>query len=209
MPPSGCARAIPERHLRRASASSSSRATSSVLFFLMDHSTWDTWGAMLIGPVLFVAALPALARQARREGDRRVFWFLVAALAVKMLFSLFRWYHAFYVVETGGRARLRPARHRRSRTGSSHGNYRTGLSAILSDTNFIRLFTGIIYTVIRPSVIAGFLDLRLARVLGDLLLLPRLRARRCPRGTAGATPAGCSSCRRSCSGRRASARSRG
>ncbi len=126
-----------------------------LLFYLMDRTSWDSWGAMLVGPVLFVATLPALARQARREGDRRVFWFLVAALSVKMAFSLFRWFHAFHVVEKADARSF-------DNFGTDiaerflHGNFDPQLGN-LYDTNFIRLFTGIVYTIIRPSVIAGFL----------------------------------------------------
>jgi hypothetical protein len=125
------------------------------LFFLMDRSTYDSWGAMLIGPLLFVLTLPALARQARREGDPRLFWFLVAALFVKMLFSLLRWYHAFNVVEKAD-ARSYDDFGTQIALRFLDGNFDSGLENLL-DTNFIRLLTGIVYTVIRPSVIAGFL----------------------------------------------------
>jgi hypothetical protein len=125
------------------------------LFFLMDRSTYDSWGAMLIGPLLFVLTLPALARQARREGDPRLFWFLVGALSVKMLFSLFRWFHAFNVVG-GADARAYDDFGTQIALRFLDGNFDSGLENLL-DTNFIRLFTGIVYTVIRPSVISGFL----------------------------------------------------
>jgi hypothetical protein len=126
-----------------------------LLFHLMDTSTYDSWGAMFIGPVLFVLTLPALARQARREGDPRLFWFLVAALALKMCFSLFRWYHAFNVVEKAD-ARAYDAVGTQIAERFLDGNFDPGLESLM-DTNFIRLLTGIIYTVIRPSVVAGFL----------------------------------------------------
>jgi hypothetical protein len=124
-------------------------------FFLMDRASWDAWGAMLIGPVLFVVTLPALARQARREGDRRVFWFLTAALAVKFAFSLFRYYSAFVIVGKADAVAY-------DRAGTEialrflGGDFTSGLSS-LTDTNFIRFFTGVIYTVIRPSAVSGFL----------------------------------------------------
>ena len=55
------------------------------LLILMGTSTYDTWGGVLIAPVLFLATLPALRRQAVREGDPRLFtllcWGLVAKLA--------------------------------------------------------------------------------------------------------------------------------
>jgi hypothetical protein len=126
-----------------------------LLFFLMDRSTYDSWGAMLIGPVLFVLTLPALARQARREGNPRVFWILVGALAVKMCFSLFRWFHAFNVVN-GADARGYDQAGTLIAVRFLNGNFDPGLESLL-DTNFIRLLTGIVYTVIRPSVISGFL----------------------------------------------------
>jgi hypothetical protein len=127
----------------------------SLLFYLMDRSTYDSWGAMFVGPLLFVATLPALARQARREGDPRVFWILVGALTAKMLFSLFRWYHA-YNFAAGADARSYDIFGTRIAEGFLDGNFDTGLGTLL-DTNFVRLFTGVVYTVIRPSVISGFL----------------------------------------------------
>ena len=126
-----------------------------LLLYLMQHSTWDLWGAMFVGPVLFLTTLPALAHQAEREGDARVFRFLVAALVVKMLFSLWRFYHGFYVVD------LADARaYDRIGTGIATrflaGDFDSGLGGFL-DSNWIRLFTGVTYTVIRPSVVAGYL----------------------------------------------------
>ena len=125
-----------------------------LLFYLMRNSTYDTWGAMFVGPILFAATLPALARQARREEDNRVLWILVAALAVKMLVSLVRYYHGFYIVDKADAQSY-------DRFGTQiaerflHGRG-SGLPN-LSDTNWIRFFTGVIYTVIRPSVVSGFL----------------------------------------------------
>lgn len=127
---------------------------TALLFYLMRDSSYDAWGAMFVGPVLFAATLPALARQARREEDSRVLWILVAALAVKMLVSLFRYYHGFYVVDKSD-----------ARSYDTYGTQiaerfldgrGSGLSNLL-ETNWIRFFTGVIYTVIRPSVVSGFL----------------------------------------------------
>lgn len=127
----------------------------SLLLYLMETSNYDTWGAMLIGPVLFVATLPALARQARREGDPRLFWFLVAALTAKMLFSLFRWWHGFNIAAAAD-AKSYDLYGTQIAERFLDGNFDPGLETLV-DTNFIRLFTGIVYTIIRPSVISGFL----------------------------------------------------
>jgi hypothetical protein len=129
---------------------------STVLIFLMQRGSYDAWSSMIIGPILFAVSLPALARQAKREGDPRVFRFLVLALAVKLAVSLFR----LFVVSSvyGGIA---------DATGYSgwgvkiseafrSGHFVTGLAS-LSDTNFIRFLTGVVYTAIGPSEVGGFL----------------------------------------------------
>ena len=126
-----------------------------LLLYLMRQSTWDTWGAMFVGPALFLATLPALSRQAKREGDARVFRFLVLALIVKMLFSLFRFYHGFYVVN-GADARDYDQFGTQISARFLAGNFDSGLGGVL-DSNWIRLFTGIVYTGIRPSVVSGYL----------------------------------------------------
>ena len=126
-----------------------------VLFFPMSRSSWNVWAAAFIAPAVVLASLSAFARQARREGNPRVYTFLVVALLVKLAFSAFRWYHAFYVVRKadaqeydrwGGEIATRFLR----------GDFTTGLDNLL-DTNFIRLFTGGLYTLIRPSALGGFL----------------------------------------------------
>ena len=125
------------------------------LLYLMQHQTWDMWGAMFIGPALFIATLPALARQARREDDVRVFHLLVAALAVKMLFSVLRYYHGFHLGEgSDGQAYDRVGTEISARFLA--GDFDSGLGNLL-DSNWIRLYTGLIYTVIRPSAVSGYL----------------------------------------------------
>src|SRR5438093_8105289 len=60
------------------------------LIILMTRTTYDTWGGALVAPVLFLATLPSLAKQAAREHDRMLFWLLVAALIAKLLASFLR-----------------------------------------------------------------------------------------------------------------------
>jgi len=124
-------------------------------FLLIEGSTYDIWGAMLVGPVLFVLALPVLSRQARREGDARVFWLLTLALAVKFGFSVFRYYHGFYVVN-GADARGYDDYGTDIALRFLDGDFGSGLEN-LTESNFVRFFTGLIYTVIRPSALSGFL----------------------------------------------------
>jgi hypothetical protein len=116
--------------------------------------SYDVWVVVLLGPMLFVATLPALGRQALREQNPRLFWFLVSALVLKLVSSLVRYYITFEVYERAdardyhewGVTLFRQFRDL---------NFETDLD-LLSSTNFIRYFTGLVYAVIGPSKLGGF-----------------------------------------------------
>jgi hypothetical protein len=116
----------------------------------------DASAAMLISPILILISLPILARRARLEGDRRLFWLLVAALVLKLVGAFVRYYVAFDVY--GGVADA--AGYHDFGVGIADrfrdGMFDTGLPD-LSGTNFIRFFTGIVYTVIGSTSLGGFL----------------------------------------------------
>jgi hypothetical protein len=117
---------------------------------------YGAWGAVLLVPVLVALTLPMLARQSARENDRRLFWILVLALAVKLIGALIRDYVAFDVY--GGVAdaasyhqwgvELAPQLRQL--------NFDTILPT-LTGTDFIRFFTGLVYAVFGPSRLGGFL----------------------------------------------------
>jgi hypothetical protein len=126
------------------------------LMYLMANGSYDTWGALLLGPVLFAVTLPALRRQAVREGDARVFTLLCAGLVLKLVAALARYYVGFTVY--GG-----------STDAGSYHEWGVRLSARFRDlifvtgqadltsTRFMRVFTGAVYTVIGPTKLGGFL----------------------------------------------------
>lgn len=120
------------------------------------EGTYDTWGALLLAPILFGLGLPALSRQARREGDRTVFWILALALLLKLGGAIVRYYVAYDVygggADSAGYHRWGVEISERFRA----GNFSTGLDS-LGQTNFLRFFTGLVYTVIGPSRLGGFL----------------------------------------------------
>jgi hypothetical protein len=124
--------------------------------FLMNRTSYDTWGAMAIGPILFALTLPALARQAARENDRRLFWLLCLALLVKIAATLIRYYVIFEIY--GGRADAKGYAGQGTRIAENflHGDFSTHLEDF-SGTNFIVLLTGIVFTITRPTLIGGFL----------------------------------------------------
>lgn len=123
---------------------------------LPQTSTYDTWGALIVGPILFAISLPALARQAERERDRRLFWLLVLALAAKLLGALARDFVASEVY--GGVADATRYHGDGVRLSASFrsGIFTTGLEDV-TGTDFVSLFTGILYAFIGPTRLGGSL----------------------------------------------------
>ncbi len=48
-----------------------------VLVLALERPTYNIPGVLIVGPALVLLTVPALARQARREEDRTVFWILL------------------------------------------------------------------------------------------------------------------------------------
>jgi hypothetical protein len=117
--------------------------------------TSEAWSAFIIAPLLFAISLPILARQATRESDRRIFAILALALALKLVATVVRYYVTFEVYERADATDYHEsglAIYERFRT----GDFTTELPT-LTYTNFIRFFTGVVYTVIGPTKLGGFL----------------------------------------------------
>jgi hypothetical protein len=113
-------------------------------------------GALFVAPVLVVVSIPALRRQAEREGDPRLFAFLAWALILKLAASLARHFVAFTVYAGVADAAGYHADGIRLSERFWSGNFATGLES-LSGTDFIRFLTGLLYSVIGSSQLAGFL----------------------------------------------------
>ena len=128
---------------------------SMVILLAVKSSDYNTWGALLLAPILIVASLPILSRQAKREGDRRLFWLLVAALVLKLVGALVRDFIAFDVYEGQSDAAIYHAEGTRISEQFRDGVFDTGLYS-LTGTNFIRFTTGLLYTVTGPTRLGGF-----------------------------------------------------
>ena len=141
----------------------------SLLIRLMETSTYDTWGALIVGPVLIAVTYPALARQARREGDPRVLWILMAALVLKLLFAVLRHYQATELYEFADATGY----HRGGTELAGRfliGNFDTELPVGLpSETHFMYIVTGVVYAVIRPTMLGGFVAFSWLAFLGLFL----------------------------------------
>lgn len=125
----------------------------------MRHSTFDTWGAFLVAPVLLVISIPVLLRFARSEPYAWTARLLVAALLLKLLAALARYQVAFGSYDGNADA----ARYDRIGTALAqqfrHMDF--SLSAMQSDkltgTGFIEIVTGAVYAITGPTVIGGYL----------------------------------------------------
>jgi hypothetical protein len=136
-------------------------------FLTIDRTPYDLWGATLIAPALVAISLPMLAREARRQADPRLFWFLVVALLLKLVGGLLRYWVTFYVYGAGDATGY----HRegaRLAEGFWNGDFETGLRS-LSGSDFISLLTGVIYTITGPSKLGGFLAYSWLSFLGLFL----------------------------------------
>jgi hypothetical protein len=123
---------------------------------ITDTTGYETYAPLFIGPILVAVSLPALSRQAKREGSDTLFWFLVAALVLKLLGAVIREFVGFNVY--GGSADAAGYHNEGVRISENFlaGNFDTGLHNLIS-TNFIRFFTGLLYTVIGTSRLGGYL----------------------------------------------------
>lgn len=131
-------------------------ASTAGLLYATTTSTYDVWGAILLAPVLLLISLPLVAVAARAEEDQRVVRLLYAALLVKLSATLVRYFVIFNVYGgiadavgydgAGGRiaAQLRVF------------DFDLGIGR-LTGTGFIRLATGVLYTIIGPTRLGGFL----------------------------------------------------
>jgi hypothetical protein len=126
------------------------------LTVLFSRSSYDIWGALVIGPILIVVTLPLLSRQATREGDRRTFVILLAALVLKFMGALARYYVVFVLYGGKGDSRAYHLAGIDISNRFRSGNFDPGVGRI-TDTSFIKLLTGIVYTITRPTLLGGFI----------------------------------------------------
>ncbi|MGH2787267.1 MAG: hypothetical protein ACRDJV_05075 [Actinomycetota bacterium] len=126
-----------------------------VTLVAVQKASYDAWATLFVTPVLIVVSLPAFARQAAREGNKKLFWWLLAALILKLIAGTFLRY--FNTVEING--------------GTDSNKYHNAAMGYWEDfrafdfdqrpldltgTNFIRFIAGIVYAVVGPSRAAGF-----------------------------------------------------
>lgn len=126
------------------------------VLLVMETSTYDTWGGLLVGPILLLVSLPILAREASRAGDRSLFWLLVAALVLKLVGALVFQFVAYDVYDRSADAVGYHEYGAELAERFRVGDYETGYPS-LTGVWFIQFLVGILYTVIGTTKFGGYL----------------------------------------------------
>lgn len=129
--------------------------------------SWDTLGGLIVAPGLFAITIPILARQAKREGDKALMTILVLALLAKIAGTFIRYFVGTNVYGGGVDATA----YDRAGTALAE-SFRGGDFSVIegiSGTHFIEVLTGLVYTIIGPSIIGGFMVFSWLAFLGLFL----------------------------------------
>jgi hypothetical protein len=139
------------------------------LAWLMEHSTYDTWGALVIAPILVIITLPLLARAARVTDQPWLFAWGSVALGAKLVGAYVRYLVAFQVY--GGAADAAQYNHIGAQLSQQfrHGNFDQSIRSGGIGTKFIQSVTGVIYTITGPTLIGGYLVFAWLGFLGLLM----------------------------------------
>ncbi len=144
------------------------------LAWAMQHTSFDTWGAIIVAPVLFVLTIPLARHAGRAEADPSITRLILAAVAVKLVVgSLVRYAVAYEVY--GGSADST----RYDRVGEALAPlFRQGIFEDLgqiSGTRFMELLTGVVYTFTGPTRLGGFVVFAWLSFLGCYLFYRAFR----------------------------------
>jgi hypothetical protein len=137
-------------------------AAAAVYVFVMTVTaprlSWDTWTPLVLIPVLFAITMPLLKRGLRKDPDPRIGQLVVIAFVAKMLGALLR-YAVTYGLYDAADATDYHRSGARLAAAFWDGTYaRVAEVEVpeLTGTPFIRLVTGMIYIVTKPTQLGGF-----------------------------------------------------
>ncbi|MFF1798340.1 hypothetical protein ACFVXQ_29700, partial [Kitasatospora sp. NPDC058263] len=175
MPRPAPARAVPRRTPRPSavaavrarvpwpSAVAATLVTAYVTLFVvaMAHTSYDTWGALLVLPVLMAVGTPVLARIAAANPERDVFGLLMLAMTAKLLCAFPRYLMAFVLYGGAADAKMYHQKGAELATYLGQADLLAGvhydLGMKVAGTGFVIIVTGVVYAITGPSLIGGFL----------------------------------------------------
>ncbi|MFJ1707735.1 hypothetical protein [Kitasatospora sp. NPDC088346] len=128
----------------------------------MVHTSYDTWGALLVAPALMAIGTPILARVAAANPERGIFKLLMLAMGLKLFCAFPRYLMAFVLY--GGAADAKMYHQKGSALALYLDNtdllgqgvhYDLGMK--VAGTGFVIIVTGVVYAITGPTLIGGFL----------------------------------------------------
>ena len=126
-----------------------------VLLILVDRTSFDVWGAVLIAPALVAASVPALRRQAAREADPALFRLLLFALVVKLA-GCGRSGTTWRSPSTAAHADATRYHNAGVQLAGPFRHLDFSAFHFVTGTSFIENVTGVVYAIIGPSKMGGF-----------------------------------------------------
>ena len=138
-----------------------------VFVLAMAHTSYDTWGALLVLPALMAIGTPILTRIAAANPERNVFRLLMLAMALKLLCAFPRYLMAFVLYGGAADAKMY---HQKGSLLAAHldhaglfsgglfsGGLHYDLGMKVAGTGFVVIVTGVVYAITGPSLVGGFL----------------------------------------------------
>jgi hypothetical protein len=132
-------------------------AYGSVFAWALGNTSFDFWGGLIVAPVLIVISLPFLQLAARSEADPRIARLFVAALVLKLVASLGRYYMSFVLYDGASDAARYALEGGHLAEQFRAGDFVVNLGVPLQGTGFMILLTGIVYAVTGPTLIGSYL----------------------------------------------------
>ena len=125
----------------------------------MQQSTYDVWGAFLVAPGIIAVSVPLLRRAARAEQDSAMAGIVVSALVLKLVGAVVLYVVASEVYKGVADASFYHDQGRAIAESLKRGDFTVdvGEGYQVIGTGFIAVLTGIVYAVIGPTRLGGFM----------------------------------------------------
>lgn len=127
-----------------------------LLFSAMNTDGYDTWGALVIGPLLLIVSWPIIAAIGRSTPDPWLPRLLWTALVFKLVAGVGRYFVAFALYDGNADSRRYDQMGKQIVDGLYHGIFHAPTQGF-TGTGFVMVLTGVVYLLIGPSLIGGFL----------------------------------------------------
>jgi hypothetical protein len=125
------------------------------LLYALSSASAEVWGALLLLPILVGITAPLCLSAARKATDPRMGRLLMIALVLKLFGACIRYAVAFDLYGGQADAKAYDKAGRLLAAGFRAGHLNFGDGAI-SNTHFIEVVTGVVYTVIGNTQLGGF-----------------------------------------------------